>query len=197
MARHASSTPFRHAPEANAPWVAPPAPIVVIEILFLAWLAVLLGIVVLDEQLAQTLASSITALVLFLIAGALIPIAVCYGVATNRAWSRIGSILGVVGVLAVLGYYFNVFSSGTRVPFFIASAGTIFLAGYFLYLHPASKNYYAIVLGQHPETADTVAKARASKPSSAAGSKLQSALEYAAIIVGLGIVVASFSQVYS
>lgn len=198
LMRPGSRIRFRRTSDVHAPWVAAPPGMVFLEVLLLGWLAVLLGVVLLDEALANQLFKFPVLMIGALVLGALIPLLVAYGIATNRIWSRSGAFAAVIGIVWVIGWYVNVpqqlKDSQFLVPLALAAVAAV--AAWYLYGSRSVRNYFAILRGHLPPEALHIADSsqRDTPRSAAMGGPIQSFLEYALMVVGLALIAAALVQ---
>ncbi len=190
---------FRNDSDGQAPWLAPPTGLVIVQVGLLSWLALQLGIVLLDESLAADLEDSLMLMAQAVVFGALLPILVAYGIAKNWAWARAGILVTTMGICSLVGWYFGVhrLEALTQLWFLLAMAIFIFGLAWYLYGSHRVRNFYSVLAGEAPVKPDSDAISDdAARPSRAMGSLLQSILEYAVVLTGLLLVVSALIQAY-
>lgn len=189
--RPASPIKFRRAPEGNSPWVVLPTGLIVLETLFVVWLAVFLGLLAADEQLSPELADSPPTILIFVMFGGIAPVVAAYALSTNQRWARSVSFIAVLGVLAVIGYYFGIYLGFPIAWLSVCCIAVAVAVVWYLFRSRAALNYTALINGKSPPFPELLDSQETVSTSPAQGGKLQLVLEYAAILVGLSIVVAA------
>lgn len=197
--RPGTSIWFRRTSDGHAPWVAPPPVLVFAEVIFLAWLTLVLGIAVLEESLAGELADSLLLMTSAVLFGGLLPMLVSYGIATNRLWARLGLLITVMGILGLVAWYVDLPRQSLSIQVSAGLSGTILIAGvaWYLYGSPVARNFYAVLKGRYPSESVTVQPSEPSKEikSIAMGGRIQLILEYALFLISITLVVVSLVQI--
>ena len=195
LMRPGAKVTYHRISDGRSPWVAPPPGLVVAQVLLLGWLAIELAVVLLDQNLSETLENSATAMIAAVCFGALGPILISYGISTNRAWARHLLFVSVSGIGVLLWFYFGVGRSSEiiqGITWLISGLGLLLLVWY-LYFSNSVRAYYGAIKGEVLPTESTVnAAPEKVERSTVSGSHLQSALEYAVIFVGLAVFVAAY-----
>ena len=195
LMRPGSKIAFHRMGEGRAPWVSPPSGMIVAQVLLLGWLAIELAVVLLDRTLSETLDNSAAAMLAAICFGALGPILISYGIATNRFWARHLLLVTVAGIGFLLWLYLDIGRSSSIVQGVVAcifGLGLLVLIWY-LYFSHSVRSYYCAIEGRVlPAESNADAEPMEIERSVASGSRFQLLLEFAVIFLGLAVFVAAY-----